>query len=131
MTPEDGNQRDSRPKVALIDDSRTIIHWVKSSLEARGFRVVYADTPIGASFMLSAEAPAVVLVDVNMASIMGTDLVRMLRKHAQLRTARLLLYSDTDEAKLAKLAADAGADGFIRKTGDAAMLAATIHRHLR
>lgn len=115
-------------KVVVIDDSALTLEMTKMALEGAGFRVVALDTPIGAAVVTSQENPDVVLVDVAMASMSGELVVKNLRARMKKADSRMrvLLYSDRSEGELQTLVERCGADGFIKKSGDAQTLVSAV-----
>jgi DNA-binding response OmpR family regulator len=96
--PQKGNvashsleQRESRPSVLVIDDdlgTRETFTW---ALAARGLTVASTGSGVEALEIASRERFDLVLIDLRLPDMLGTDLARAFRK--QLPTARLILVS--------------------------------------
>jgi DNA-binding response OmpR family regulator len=120
----------SQQKVLIIDDSAVALEWARVQLEAAGYLVVVRDEPLGSSLLVIRERPDLVLIDVNMPSLSGDELVALLKGHTRLHSARLVLYSAKAESELVKLTASSGADGYICKTSDPRLFIAKVRAAL-
>ncbi len=72
-----------------------------------------------------------VLVDVNMPILKGSEITEMLKKTAKGQAMKIVLFSSMDESELRREAKKVGADGYIPKTFDGNLLLASIERYLR
>lgn len=112
------------PLVLVVDDSEIAREAVKDTLESAGFRVVMLESAFGFIRTIREQEPALILLDVGLASMNGTKLVQLGRQHAP-KTTRIVLYSGRSPEELAKDARECGADGFISKrTTDRALVLA-------
>ena len=118
------NERSLAPLVLVVDDSEIAREAVRDTLESSGLRVVTLESAFGFIRTLREQEPALILLDVGLASMNGTKLVRLGREHAP-RGTKVVLYSGRSPEELAVDAKDSGADGFISKrtTGRALVLA--------
>lgn len=112
-----------KPLVLIVDDSDVAREAVKDTLERSGFRVATLESAFGFIRTIREQAPALILLDVGLASMNGTKLVQLGRQHAQRRTC-IVLYSGRSPEELSTDAAECGADGYIcKKTTDGALIA--------
>ncbi|MFZ5891035.1 MAG: response regulator [Myxococcota bacterium] len=112
------------PLVLIVDDSEVARAVVQETLQAAGFRVIALESAFGFTKVVREHEPALILVDVGLASMNGTKLVQLGRQYAPSHT-RIVLYSGRDEASLARDARESGANGFIHKrTTDQALVRA-------
>lgn len=119
-----GFERQPAPLVLVVDDSEIAREAVKDTLEAAGFRVVTLESAFGFIRTIREQEPALILLDVGLASMNGTKLVQLGRQHAP-RTTSIVLYSGRSPEELANDARECGADGFISKrTTDRALVLA-------
>jgi DNA-binding response OmpR family regulator len=102
------------PLVLVVDDSEIAREAVKDTLESSGFRVITLESAFGFIRTIREQAPALILLDVGLASMNGTKLVLLGRQHAPQRT-RIVLYSGRSAKELAADARECEADGFICK----------------
>jgi DNA-binding response OmpR family regulator len=112
----------STPLVLVVDDSQIAREAVKDTLEASGFRVITLESAFGFIRTIREQAPAIILLDVGLASMNGTKLVQLGRQHVPQGTS-IVLYSGRSAKELAADARDCGADGFIcKQTTDHALV---------
>lgn len=112
------------PVVVVVDDSEIAREAVKDTLVASGYQVVTLESAFGFIRTLRERQPALILLDVGLASMNGTKLVQLARQHVPTGT-RIILYSGRSPEELAVDARESGADGYISKrtTGRAFVLA--------
>ena len=108
------------PQVLLVDDDPEICQFLAMLLELEGFDPVSATRAQDALAIAAREPPAAVLVDVAMPDVDGLELCRRLRAGGL--TAPIHVVSARPGQELLRLAAQAGADEFIRKPFDNAEL---------
>lgn len=82
-----------------------------------------ADAESGEKVFLT-EKPDVCVLDINLPSVSGFELARRILAHAP--TARLIMFSMNDDPIFAARAIDAGAKGYVSKSGDPDDLAEAI-----
>jgi two-component system chemotaxis response regulator CheB len=111
--PKDG----SRKRILIVDDSPLLLEATKLALEDSGYEVQTLENPLIVAMVLRKNPADLVLVDVNMPAVKGTQVVAALRSHG-LTSTPVILYSDLSEATLEAKANECGATGWLRKTGD-------------
>lgn len=103
-------------KVLVVDDSIIVLAMANEALAAKGYKV---STAVNASdadrFIYSDEMPDIIIMDVMMPMLDGDRKTRMLKDEASTRDIPVLLLSSKPEKELVLLAAESGADGYIRK----------------
>ena len=78
MNPE--SKQAVRRKILVVDDEESILHFLKTALEKRGFDVsTAADGKEGVSFYLK-QRPDLVLLDIRLPKINGVDVLRKIKK---------------------------------------------------
>lgn len=115
--------------VLIVDDSPTVLRFVRQTLEGAGMRVETSRSP-WIAHVVSELHPSVILIDYDLGVSHGTDIVRALRHRVITRATRLVLYSSLDASRLEELASEVDADGFICKSGDPNDLLAAVRRFL-
>lgn len=121
------------PRILIVDDNKVLLAVASASLTAAGYSVVSRDSPIGFTATLRDLQPDVALIDVSMPALRGTKLVelaRSVRRRPEQAHVVLALYSAMDEAELAALARECGADGYIVKSYRPADLPKALDRML-
>lgn len=112
-----------KPLVLVVDDSEVAREAVKETLERSGFRVTTLESAFGFIRTIREQAPALILLDVGLASMNGTKLVQLGRQYAAQRTC-IVLYSGRSAEELSADARECGADGYIcKQTTDDALVA--------
>jgi CheY-like chemotaxis protein len=104
----------ARPRVLVIDDSALILEVTRSALEEAGFDVDVAADVSAFEQRRAANAPDVIVVDVQMPEVFGDDLAAMLRGAYGVHIPILLL-SSLPEAQLAERARAADVWGYVTK----------------
>src|SRR5437764_10940337 len=104
-------------RVLIVDDHPIV---------ASGCRTVFADEPeivlLEAADAESGERafideqPDICVIDINLPTVSGFELAR--RILARTATAKVIIFSMNDDAVFAARAIEAGAKGFVSKTGD-------------
>jgi len=111
---KEGTKALENPLVLVVDDSAVAREAVKDTLESSGFRVITLESAFGFIRTIREQAPALILLDVGLASMNGTKLVLLGRQHVPPGTS-IVLYSGRSAKELAADARECGADGFICK----------------
>ncbi len=96
MHPYQKLEKDERPIIACIDDSKAIQKMVKLTLESSGFRVIGLEEPAQALTTLVRSKPALVLMDINMPGIDGYELCRMFQQSTLLRNIPIIMLTGRD-----------------------------------
>ena|SRR5947207_1330855 len=105
--------------VLVVDDDAMVRRWLQLSLEHSEFRVVGEANDIEDGLeLIRRRRPKIVLVDYRLGGQFGLDLIRRLR--AEMPDARIVLMTSNPESGLNEVAREAGAEGSLLKTGNAA-----------
>lgn len=102
-------------KILLIDDSEITLAMEKAVLENRGYQVVATLTLLEFEKTLQSWRPDLILTDIQMPGIKGTEICRTLKSKYGTKDIPIVLFSSLPDQELAKLAEQVGADGFISK----------------
>lgn len=118
----------SGKRILLVDDSALIRASTAAALTAAGF-----DVTVRAAFdeLLAngLDGFDLILMDVHMPELFGDDVAFTLRGERGVTTP-IYLFSSIPEPELAKLAADAGIDGYIAKGAGLEVLVARVREIL-
>lgn len=110
-------------RALVIDDSRAIRSILAGILGDIGFDVVGVADAEEAHALLQRDADfELALVDWNLPVMNGLDLVRKIRAMPSLDSVRLMMVTTETELERVSQALDAGADEYIMKPFDKAML---------
>jgi DNA-binding response OmpR family regulator len=101
-------------KVMLIEDDRTMVSLLSTLLKLEGFSVNIPENHHldGLVNTMLKERPEIALVDVNLRTINGLDLVREIRREPDIKDTPIVMCSGLN---LRQQCIQAGADGFILK----------------
>jgi two-component system NtrC family sensor kinase len=116
--------------ILLVDDSLTFRTELGEALTSGGYRVVLATSGEEGLRLAAQERPAAIIVDGVLPGIDGATVIRRVRLDAALRGVPCILL--TGSALTEELhALDSGADAFLQKTDDVAVILAKLHAVLR
>jgi two-component system KDP operon response regulator KdpE len=99
-------------RVLVVDDEPQILRALRTSLGANGFEVLTAETGEQALAQAAAADPDLVILDLGLPDIDGTEVVRRLRSWTDVPVIVLSVRSGQDD-KIGAL--DAGADDYVTK----------------
>jgi two-component system, NtrC family, sensor kinase len=117
--------------VLLIDDSITFREEIKAALESASYRVLVAGSGEEGLRLAADLRPTAIIVDGVLPGIDGATVIRRVRLDAALRGLPCLLLTGSEERGAEVLALDAGADAFVRKDENIAVVLARLNAMLR
>ncbi|WP_437591591.1 response regulator [Sorangium sp. So ce1000] len=115
-------------RVLVIDDDDIAREAMRAVLVKAGFDVFELATPIGATAVIKRDKIAAVALDINMPTINGDKLAKLLRDNAQLSNLGIVLVSSCDIDKLSAIGEKVGADGIVSKSKLHVALAPAVER---
>jgi DNA-binding response OmpR family regulator len=118
-------------RVLVIDDSLTYREQLKDALADAGHVVHEAATGEEGLAMVAVVRPDAVIVDGVLPGIDGTTVVRRLKADTALRSTPCLLLTAAEDAGDELRSLDAGADAYVRKSEDLAVILARLAALLR
>ena len=117
--------------VLVIDDSRTYREALRATFESAGYQVMSASTGEEGLRTAALSLPGIIVVDGVLPGIDGATVIRRVRLDAALRDVPCVLLTGSDSPAAELRALDAGADAFVRKEDDAAVILAKLGAVLR
>ena len=102
-------------KVMVVDDDPVMLASLCSSLKPWGMNVTTLENPQRFLEVLSAEAPDLLILDLEMPNFSGIDLCQVVRNDPQWSNLPVLFLTAHTEADLINRAFAAGADDYISK----------------
>lgn len=126
-----GSPADTASTVLVIDDSMTFRERLRALLEPEGYTVLTASSGEEGLRLAAERRPGAVIVDGVMPGIDGATVIRRIRLDAALRDTPCLLMTAADDYATELQMLDAGADGFVRKQQDLAVVLAKLAAMLR
>jgi two-component system, OmpR family, KDP operon response regulator KdpE len=119
----------SRVPILVVEDDPPIRRLLRTSLAAQGFEILEAADAATAFAMIEREKPDVVLLDLGLTDLDGTEVIRRLRAAGD-RTP-IIVVSSRDDEKGKVEALDLGADDYVTKPFGMSELVARIRTALR
>lgn len=104
-----------RDAVLVVDDEEDIRQLVTFNLDEAGFRVESVETGIGALSAAARLRPAVVVLDLMLPDISGTEVCRKLRADPELADAAVLMLTARGDEYDRVLGFEVGADDYVVK----------------
>ena len=116
------------PVALVIDDEPQMRRLLRVTLEANGYRVFDAATGQDGIVEAAQRKPDVVLLDLGLPDLEGTEVLKRLREWSRVPVI-ILSVRDREDDKVAAL--DAGADDYVTKPFNSAELLARLRAALR
>jgi two-component system OmpR family response regulator len=105
--------------ILVIDDSNAVLDAARTTLERAGYRVITRNRPSGSITAILNEKPDLVLLDLNMPTLSGDAILKVLCKAQSFPETVVLLHSALPLEKLRLKAVTSGAHGYVQKTDNA------------
>lgn len=116
------------PKILIVDDDKSIRTFLEISLAAEKYSCIEAENALEAIAKVTAEQPALVLLDLGLPDIDGAEVLKQIRKNTEIPVI-VVSARGKDEEKVAAL--DLGADDYVTKPFSLTELLARIRVVLR
>jgi two-component system, OmpR family, KDP operon response regulator KdpE len=100
------------PTVLVVEDEPPIRRFLRTSLGASGYRVVEAEDAAGASRLLAAEKPDLVILDLGLPDKSGIEVIGEIRRSS---TVPIVVLSARHDERSKVEALDLGADDYVSK----------------
>ena len=112
----------------IIDDNRETADALQQMLEVLGIpaRVAYGASP--AISALSSLTPRLVLLDINMPGVDGTEILAFLRREPRLTSVPVIVITSDDQPETKQRALQGGAVAVIIKPADFDLLEAALKK---
>ena len=102
-------------KILVVDDSRTVVHGLRSVLEQDGYYVMEAYDGMTAIDLAKAHQPDLILMDVIMPGLNGFQATRKIRKDPSTHTIPIIIISATEQPTEQFWLSKLGANDFLGK----------------
>jgi EAL domain-containing protein (putative c-di-GMP-specific phosphodiesterase class I)/CheY-like chemotaxis protein len=117
--------------ILVVDDEADICDLVAIGLRRAGFDVLVAATGEAALSLVAGGAISLVVLDVGLPGMSGTDVVRALRAQPSTATLPIILMTGSSESDSLVTGLGVGADDFVAKPVRLDELIARVRAHLR
>ena len=114
--------------ILIVEDDETIVHILSTILTSNGYNVIKAETGAMARSMINSYHPDVILLDLGLPDMDGTEIIQWLRQNYG---TSVLVVSAREEEEEKVRALDLGADDYITKPFGTPELLARIRTALR
>lgn len=121
---------DARPRLLLVDDDAVVTRALARFLDRHGWDVRTSNHAFGVLNLVAELRPRVLLVDVRMPGLAGSEIAELVRADPELADTRIVLHSGIHPVDLEMAARSVRADAWVSKNGHPAELVATL-RELR
>lgn len=101
--------------VLIVDDDPIILRVASLHLREAGYRVTTSSNPLTLAMELRIHKPGLVLLDVEMPAIRGTEVLGALRRTSCHDEVKIVLFSSLSDTVLEQLSKEFSAAGYIRK----------------
>ena len=118
-------------KILAVDDSPTYLNAIADTLRSEGYDVVLAGSGEEALALLDVQQVDCVLLDLMMPGIGGEETCRRLKGLARFRDTPLVMLTALEDREAMIQGLGAGADDFIAKSSDVAVLKARVLAQIR
>jgi CheY-like chemotaxis protein len=115
-------------RILIVDDDTVVLAVVQGWLAALGHDVLALGTPTDAASRVQSLNPDVLLLDLQMPSMPGEAVARLVKKINHRPDLKIIFFSDAPVEHLAAVTREHGAAGFIRKTSSRAEFLANFNR---
>ena len=117
-----------REKILVIEDEKSIAHFISTILTANGYDAMRASSGAEAMSMISSHCPDLVILDLGLPDMDGLDILRQLRSWSTLPVVVVSARSH-EQDKVSAL--DLGADDYLTKPFNILELKARVRALLR
>ena len=117
-----------REKILVIEDEKSISHFISTVLNNNGYEAMQAQTGEEALSMISSHCPDLVILDLGLPDMDGLDILRSLRSWSSLPVVVVSARSH-ERDKVAAL--DLGADDYLTKPFGTDELLARVRTAIR
>jgi DNA-binding response OmpR family regulator len=120
-----------RPRILVVEDEPLSQDMLVRRMASRGFRVATVSDGAAAITHVARELPDLVLLDINMPGISGLEVLRELRKTYKRDALPIILVTAMADSEDVVRGLDAGANDYVVKPINFAVLLARVQVHLR
>ena len=131
MRDEDLSSAKRDATILVVDDEREITDLLAEALSVFGYRVLTAASGEAAFDLMLATPPDLVLTDVHLGGLSGTELCARLKAHPRFRLTPVILLTAVSDLPARIAGLEAGADDFFAKPCELVELRARIASLLR
>ena len=117
-------------RVAMIDDDASVTDYYQSLLSREGYAVTAINDPLQAMGILMQLKPHLIVLDLKMPNVSGSDLARIIRKDGTLEAVPIVFLSAEANPKLQEEAFSVGGQDFLNKPVSDKVFLEAIRQHV-
>ena len=102
--------------ILYVEDNAVIVQAYRTVLLRAGFQVDVAEDGLTAAKMLFKSKPDLVLLDLMLPRLSGTDVIKYIRSTPELKSTLVIILSDASKADLAREAIESGVEKVFLKS---------------
>lgn len=125
------NNRKISETILIVDDSRTVVHMLKTTLVQAGYKTLAAADGERGIQLARSHRPDLILMDVIMPGINGFQATRLLRKDPTTNDIPIIIISGSEQATEKVWVMRLGANDFIPKPIERGSLFVKVEQVLR
>ena len=118
----------NKPEILIVEDDKAIKNLISTTLEMDGYHFHTAENGAQAILAAATQQPAIMLLDLGLPDMDGTDVIRKVRTWSQMP---IIVISARNEDRDKIEALDAGADDYLTKPFSVEELRARLRATLR
>ena len=119
------------PQILIVDDNPENLHIFQTRLAAQGYEILTASDGEEALAVAKEKQPDLILLDVMMPKLSGTEVCRRLKDDSSLPFMPIVMVTAKADPKDVVAGLEAGADEYLTKPVDQAALVARVKSMLR
>ncbi len=120
----------NKPTILLVDDEQKVLDLITFRLQYLGYHVVTAKNGEDALTLVETQRPDLIILDVTMPGLDGLTVCSRLKKSETFRAIPILMLTARSEAEDVNKAMAAGADDYVVKPYDPAVLQMKLQRYI-
>lgn len=109
---------DARPTVLIVEDDDELRALMAYALEQEGYQAVTAAAGVEGLDKARAQHPDVILLDMMMAGLSGSDVLAMLQEHEETHNIPVIVVSAIVDRHAKRERIEGGADDYVTKPFD-------------
>jgi pilus assembly protein CpaE len=115
-----------KEKILIVDDDADALRLMSYTLRLEGYEIVTAESGTQAITAVERERPSLVVLDIMMPDMSGTEVCRRLRSAAQTATLPILILSAKTQVQDKVAAFKGGADDYVTKPAEPSEFVARV-----
>lgn len=120
----------SKPTILLVDDEQKVLDLITFRLQHMGYHVISTNNGKDAISLVEEQHPDLIILDITMPGVDGLTVCSHLKKSERSGAIPILMLTARSDVEDINKAMAAGADDYLVKPYDPAVLQVKIQRHI-